>query len=307
MYSLKDDKLVWRQHYADIPKERHLRLTPLIIGKDRVYSAWKTSSHGYDLVALKLQTGERIYRTPLIAKISMHDDGRLEGYRRVALDLIRLDTGDELIIQFNSDRLVSWSVERSGSFSIINGADGQVIQRVDYDGLGCPRIAKSTSTSFTLASEGSQAPDRCSDVVILQTFSRQPDGSFLRTAVRVVTVAAWTVYAGTVVIHPLTLQAFSIVAGNHAPKALTLVPNRDPDDCRKMQKWWPHVTVDEYYRVAAARPLTLPPRKRRRRQFNGITRWNYACLFLPDERRVVFDHTGSKDDALYLFDFTPEY
>lgn len=313
VYSLKDDKLVWHQIHTDIPKEKSPRLTPLIIGKDRVYFARRTSSHGYDLVALKLQNGERLYRTPLIAKIAKYDDGRLQRdalrLQRDVLDLIHLE-GDELIMQFNSNRLVSRGIERLGSMSIINGADGQVIQKIDYGGLGCPRIAKSTSTSFTLASVGSSAPEpfqHSSDVVTLQTFSRQPDGSFLRTLVRVVTVAAGTFYAGTVVIHPVTLQAFSVVAGDHAPKALTLVPNQKPDERHQMQKWWPHLAVDEYYRVEAARPLTLPPRKRGRREFNVTVQWNHAFLDLLDERRVVFDHTGSKDDALYLFDFTPEW
>ncbi|KIX00382.1 uncharacterized protein Z518_10521 [Rhinocladiella mackenziei CBS 650.93] len=310
VYSLKDNQLVWRKDHVYIPKKERPRLTPLTIGQDRVYFAHRTSNHGYDLVAFKLRTAERLYQMPLISKIASGDKGYLVPYQRDILDLIHLDGGDELIIQFNSDRLVSWGPGLPETFSIINGANGQVIQKIDCAGLGRPRIAKSTSTSFILASEVSSAPKpyhHCLDVVTLQTFSRQPNGSFFRTAIRVVTLEARAAYAAAVAIHPLTLRAFSFVAGNHAPQALTLVPNWDPNDRRRMRKWWPHLTVDEFYRVEVARPVTLPPRQRGRRKFKVTAQWKFASLILLDERRVVFDIIGSKYDALYLLDFTPEW
>jgi hypothetical protein len=79
-----------------------------------------------------------------------------------------------------------------------------------------------------------------------------------------------------------------------------------------VQQASPDVTVDKYHGVTAASELTLPPRRTNggrggRRKFPVKAGWNYGFLVLVDERRVIFDHTGSKDDAIYLFDFTPQW
>ncbi|RMD44299.1 hypothetical protein DV735_g795, partial [Chaetothyriales sp. CBS 134920] len=263
VYSLQTDELVWRHVHKDAPRVERPRLTPMIIGRDRFYFAHPTANKGYDLVAFTLPKGDRLYQTPLIAKLEPddEDDGRL--LKRPAVDLINFAGQDELLIQFNSDRLVrlpSTRVQASGSFSIINGADGQVMQKFAYGGLGRPKLAKSTSkSSFTLASLApSWETQRPLCAVTVQTFSRQSDGSFLRTFVRIVSLESLSLHYGSVAIHPRTLQAFSVKAGTHGPNALTLVP----DDCQEMQKHWPDLTVDEFYRVAETRAFTLPPRKR---------------------------------------------
>jgi hypothetical protein len=316
VYSLKDRELVWQQVESDVPTDECPRLIPLLIGKDRVYFARHTSNHGYDLVAFKLRTGERLYRTPLIAQIAAFDHGNLE---TDVLALIHLGGGNELIIQFDSERLISTGLRDSGSWCIINGADGQVIQKIDYGGLGRPTMVKSTSTSFTLVSEISLTPRR-SDLVILQTFSRQAGGSFLRTLVRVVELSWVIVWYGKA-IHPLTLQAFSAVT-NHTvpsqvfstsnstpetPRALTLVPNRSPDVRRMIQEWWPHLVVDDYYEVTAARPLTLPPRERG--SYLSAAPHSFFARVMLDERRIVFRYQSTTDGTyIYvLFDFTPEW
>jgi hypothetical protein len=294
------------------------RLTPLLIGRQRVYFGRRTPEHGYDLVAYELHTQDLLYQVPLIAHIADHDHGCL-GHRRKRRDVLELiqHGGEELIIQFNSDRLVSFGFGSQGHFAIINGRNGQIIQQIGWDGFqGRPTVARSSSTTLALVDSVHTLYSKpFVSVVMIQTFSRQSDGSFVRTGVQMVTAAAGTALTGSVVIHPFTFQAFTVRTGE-APKALTLSPDGGMDHGRTMnatvQQASPGVTVDKYHGVTAASMLTLPPRRTNggrggRRKFPVRAGWNHGFLVLVDERRVIFDHTGSEDDAIYLFDFTPQW
>jgi hypothetical protein len=79
-----------------------------------------------------------------------------------------------------------------------------------------------------------------------------------------------------------------------------------------MQQASPGVTVDKHHSMTAAPRLTLPPRRTNRghggrRQFQVMAVWGQGTLVLVDERRMIFDNTGARDDAVYLFDFTPKW
>jgi hypothetical protein len=314
VYSLIDGKVVWAMDHATATP----RLTPLLIGRQRVYFGRRTPERGYDLVAYELHTQDLLYQVPLIAHIADHDHGCL-GHRRKRRDILELiqQGGEELIIQFNSDRLVSFGFGSQRHFAIINGRNGQIIQQIGWDGFqGRPTVALSSSTTLALVDSVHRLYSKPSvDVVMIQTFSRQSDGSFVRTGVQMVTAAAGTALTGSVVIHPFTFQAFTVRPGE-GPEALTLSPDGGMDHGRTMnatvQQASPGVTVDKYHGVTAAPRLTLPPRRTNggrggRQKFPVRAEWNHGFLVLVDERRVIFDHTGSKDDAVYLFDFTPQW
>ncbi|RMZ80743.1 hypothetical protein DV738_g2625, partial [Chaetothyriales sp. CBS 135597] len=149
--SLKDDEeLVWHLVHEDIPKLSSPELTPLCIGRDRAYFAYKTRNHGYDLVAFKAQTGEKLYQTPLTAEIANGDGDYHRMDHDAPIDLMDFAGSDERIIQFDSDRLMSSLDYSMGpeSFSIINGTDGQVMQKIDYAPLAYPEMAKSTTIAI---------------------------------------------------------------------------------------------------------------------------------------------------------------
>lgn len=294
VYSLNERNVIWQMaHVTEAPQ-----FTPLLIGKQRVYFASKTSNNGYDLVAFELHTGRMLYRTLVVPKIADSDHARLAINMRNVLQLIE-HCGDEVIIQLNSDRLFSYGFVDPDYIAIIDGMNGRTIQKIAWAGFGrAPMIAKSNSTAIAIASSVSN-----SDVVTIQIFSQQADKSFIRTSVRMVQVPTGTAYTGSIVVHPFTLQAFTVRAGDSAPKALTLSPSQ-PNERQIL----PCLEADEYYRVTASRPLTLPRRGRHgRRKFNVKAQWNHASMVLVNEGRLVFDHTGSRDDAVYLFDFTPKW
>ncbi len=305
VYSLKDHKLLWQHSGKDSSRGICPPLIPLLVGKDRVYFARRTPSNGYDLEGVKLQNGELLYRTPLITKAANTDYGFL---KQNVLELIPLSGEDELILQYDSERLLTTGVPRSGSLSIINGANGQVLQKIDCGKFGRPGMVRSTTTSFSLASRGVAAysfRDR-RDVMTVQTFSRQADGSFTRTLVRAVALLPRTLSVGSVMVGPVTLQAFSL-RFDDVPSSLTIRSSLYFDDIRKLAEQLTPVKVDEYYRVVWEQPLTLPPRKRGRRFLNLARDGHGGSLMVLDERRVILDRSRSKDQAVYLFDFTPEW
>jgi hypothetical protein len=295
------------------------RLTPLLIGRQRVYFGHRTPENGYDLVAYEIHTRVLLYQVPLIAHIANGDHGRLGGWRkrRDALELIQ-HGGNELIIQFNSNRLVSYefSCHPQGHFAIINGRNGQIIQHISWDGFeGRPTAAWSNSTTLALVDSVYMVfPEHPRDVVRIQTFLQQPDGSFVRMGVQMVTEVAGVV-TGDFAVHPFTFQAFR-VRGGWPPRALTLSPDEGVDHCCMMnavvQQASLGATVDKYYSVTAAPRLTLPPRWRSnghnpRREFPVRKESNYGSLVLVDERRLIFKPAWLTDDAIYLFDFTPQW
>jgi hypothetical protein len=69
------EKVVWGMDHATATP----RLTPLLIGRQRVYFGRRTPEHGYDLVAYKLPTRDLLYQVPLIADIADHDHDCLDG------------------------------------------------------------------------------------------------------------------------------------------------------------------------------------------------------------------------------------
>ena len=302
--------------HMDKPNGEFPRLTPLLIGEYRVYFAHRTSSNGYDLVAKEFRCGRSLYQTPVIARIADGDHGCPSSNWDV-LKLIQFG-GNELIIQLNSDRLVSCNFGAPHHFTIINGANGQVIQKISHDGFsGCRTITKANSSTFAMVGLA-HAPSREHplDAVIIQTYSRQLDESFSRTAIQTVTMANDIAYTGSVTIHPFSLHAFSVRAGDSALKALTVARNLNIDDHREpdiaLRNWSPPITVDGYYHVVAARALTLPPRQLNcggggsRRKLELTTQWNCGRLMLLDERRIVLVHSGSRAGPKYLLDFTPK-
>jgi hypothetical protein len=117
---------------------------------------------------------------------------------------------------------------------------------------------------------------------------------------------------GNIVVHPFTFQAFR-VRGGRVPRALTLSPEEGMDHCCMMnavaQQESPGVIVDKYYSMTAAPKLTLPPSSGHegRREFPTGGESNYGYLMLADERRLIFKRAWSADDAIYLFDFTPQW
>jgi hypothetical protein len=296
-----DDREVWRKVHPDIPKDRAPSETPLIVGKDRAYFAGTTSSGGYDLVAYKLQDGEELYRAPLIAKRAYWpDDIGYPNPRRPALALIRLGQGDEHIVQFDSTRLITPIIGNPTSFSVINGADGQVVQTIDNGDHGPSRFANSTPTSFTLVA--------CpfARTVTLRTFSRQSNGLFSQTWACAVAIpqSIWAWEDFHVAINPHTMQAFSV---ERTVNAITLVPTERPETLCQDRVWVvPEPEVDEYFQADAGTPVTLPPRARPGRRAFDLSMDNRSIrLASLDERHLVIWNTG-RDDAVYVVDFTAQ-
>jgi hypothetical protein len=292
-----DDRELWRKVYPDIPKGLAPHETPLIVGKDRAYFAAQTSTGGYDLVAYKLQDGEELYRAPLIAK-RLPEDIAFYDPRRPALALIRLGQGEEHIIQFDSGRLMTRFIGGQIPFSVINGADGQVVQTIDSGCHGVLKFAKSTPTSFTLIAYPQQP------MVTLQTFSRQSNGLFSRTwacAVAFPQSMSWSCWEPNhITINPHTMQAFSV---GRTVNALTLVPTKRPES---HQPWAADREMDEYFQADEGTPVTLPPRARPGRRAFKLTPDNrWAGLVSLDERRLVI-WNRCRDDAVYVVDFTAQ-
>jgi hypothetical protein len=224
--------------------------------------------------------------------------------------------GYELLIQFDSNRLVSFgecTLSPGKSFSIINGRNGQVVQNIGWDGFqGRPISVWSNSTSLALVDlTHTLFSEHSKDVVTIQTYSRQSDGSFVRTGTQMVAEVAMA-QIGHIVVHPFTIQAFR-VRGGFTPRALTLSPDNGMENCRMMnmmvQKKTPSVTVDKYYTVTAAPRLTFPPRNgQESRQMFPVRRLlNESALMLMDERRLIFKRDLLMNDSIYLFDFTPQW
>jgi hypothetical protein len=293
-----DDREVWRKVHPDIPQGLAPSETPLIVGKDRAYFAAQTPSDGYDLVAYKLQDGEELYRAPLIARRLFDDFGYPDPMTPV-LALIRLGQGEEHIIQFDSTRLMTRRIGGSRSFSVINGADGQVVQTISAS-HGDLRFVKSTPTTFTLVAYPTAT------MVTLETFSRQSNGLFSRTWTRVVSYFPSINWGNDksihVTINPHTMQAFSV---RGTANALTLIPTRRPDYYGPGTADLP---IDEYFRTDEGKPVTLTPHTRPgRRAFNLTGDGRFACLISLDERRLVlsttFWHRG-REDTVYVIDFT---
>jgi hypothetical protein len=311
VYSLIDGDIVWRKDYTNETPQHY----PLLIGKHRVYLVHQNSSNGYDLAAYEFRTKRFLYKTCIIANSGIDNHGCLSRNRRDVLELIKYD-GDELIIQFNSNQSASDEF-CTKYFTIIDGANGHMIQQIGYTSFSTcfPKVLSNSTTFAFVGSARGGRGRRSFDMVTVQKYSQQTEKTFSRTTLQVVTLREGTLFAGNLVIHPFTLQGFSFLDSDSAPKALTLDQNGNTDNRREvdtaLQYLSPDITVDECYRVVAARPLTLPPRQSNhgssRREFRVFVGWNCGRILLPDERRLVFHHSHSKDDATYVFDFTPKW
>ncbi|OQU99444.1 hypothetical protein CLAIMM_05075 [Cladophialophora immunda] len=320
VYSLVAREIVWKMDSTDIGAEEWPQYTPLCIGKDRVYLAYRTSNKAYDLVAEDFRTGTRLYRTTVMDSIFASDRAYMP-WR--SLELIQLGS-DEFMIQFDSKRLLSRSRCMVDNFAIINGADGR-IQTIACPGLGkCNRAFANARTNSIALVEGPVFP--YAQEMVVQKLSQRPDKTFLRTAVHVVSMPPLHRDA-RFVMHPFSFHAFSIQEGDAGPQAVTLTHDYDVQTCSKMHRiisrCEPEVVVDWYRCIVPGRPTTLPPRNpnrggRRTLGFRVKPR-DASSLTMLDDGRLLFEYetplpgipirisrTTQWDTDMYLFSFAPK-
>jgi hypothetical protein len=306
----------------------YLSLTPLLLGEERIYYASRPGSGGFNLRAFDLHSGHELYETPLVAAIAPQEFFSMRSdQRKFIVDLVQTKHG-EVIIQLDSDRVFSTSLTQPTHFTIIDGASGQVIQKISYEGLlGRCVVANINLSTFALVDKdfrqvsdpgrlglpvlGGYQPDK---VFLSRIFSQQPDKTFSRTAVKVICLDS-----AEPAIHPLATHAYSLPDYNGPPNIITL----SRVQVSHAPTTFEGANVDGfYYTYGYCEQITLARREnkkngkshkgkagdydRRRREFPETEgRWGHdSSIELVDGGRVLIRRNIYKEDDVFLLNFT---
>ncbi|KAL4797124.1 hypothetical protein BDV19DRAFT_387659 [Aspergillus venezuelensis] len=152
------------------------KLTPLLLGEDRVYAAARMGpniSHGWNLVALSIDSGHQIYASGARCdewmsdrRVGMKYDQRLE---MIDPKVVRLGGPcEELVIGPSHVRSAATGAR---PILIIKGFTGTTIQSIDYSGPGLRYVLKyPVSDQFAIVKEVRHDPSHSTALDILEKY-----------------------------------------------------------------------------------------------------------------------------------------
>ncbi|KAI9783683.1 MAG: hypothetical protein M1839_003531 [Geoglossum umbratile] len=306
VFSLRDDKVMW----DNTLNRTKYPMTPIQIGSSLVYciatirtkAQTNAGSSLLDsataLAACELKRGKVVYTNHYL-------DDSPTSMEKKDFKLLYL-MGKEYIIHIGSHkhRYTTHSGEQKQEFTIIEGATGNVIQRVRYDGChGNSVFAKPSTATFALWTPPHNIGFFAFPTYgVIHIYTRKADGTFSRDtsiAVRNPTFPNYTV-------HPFTLRGFRVHPAAEV-HTLTLV-----DDTKEVVFGQPNPAKDAIERhksVVLMALVTLPPKvgegKTRRmckvKLRERVDFGNVTVMGADGTRMVYFD--GYDRGTLYVFDF----
>jgi hypothetical protein len=293
-YLLPQETLIWRKDAQSNETK------PLFLSSLRVYLLFPltTNNPGISetaIQALSLEDGQILYER----KISdlpfwPHTD-----------DFNSATKLFKLLSLHNRDFIVDLSGNKS--FSIIDGDTGNVLQRIDHNGLGgCNVIPvpNAAAREFILwsaplpieeySNSGNSAFARRSTH---QTLTQQSDGTFIRTDVRTVTYRRGAIFT----VHPFGDYGFCL--GIEGLRVLKIVPDK------KGRRQQPPIELQmgQHFRVSEAKLVSTPRPGGKMGKCEVDVRWWEANrpITLLDQGRIMFDDTTANDRTLNIVEFGP--
>lgn len=174
------------------------------------------------------------------------------------------DKDDEVIIQMNTrnvDERVPPGLSRcKATVTLINGANGDRIQKFTFKRFYYIHLTTSKRSTFTVTSNSNKSDIRMT--VISRQYSQQSDGLFTKS-----TTDAFLLPedVSNLTIHPFLRMGFSLVyEGVYSVlKAITFAQSTDPDIIRivnsAFEGYASRMAIDRYLCVAEMHDVTLPP------------------------------------------------
>ncbi|KAI9769925.1 MAG: hypothetical protein M1840_003634 [Geoglossum simile] len=294
---------LWRDRVYQLP-EKTLTWNKDICQSNATIPLFLSSTSVYLLFPL-ITTNPKIFETAIKA-LSLRD-GQIR-YKRKISDLSfwpRTSNSSSVPKLFKllclQDRDFIIDLSGNQSLSIIDGETGNVLQRIDRNGLGgynAMPVPKAAAREFILWSAPlfiEEGNGEFARRIAQQTFTQQPGGTFVRTDVRTITYRRGAIFT----VHPFGDYGFCI--GVRGLSVLKIVP--DDEGGRRRPLTEPQ--MGQQFCVSEAKVVSTrqPSGKMGKCQFSMNLFEENRPVVLLDQGRIVFDEITANNRTLHIVEF----